>query len=74
MGKGTRIAADKGAVVAAANGHMELLLPDFKPDEAVPEPMLMLTAFFIRLHDDEAFRRDLLDWLDKSGIVKTPVN
>jgi hypothetical protein len=48
------------------DAHWHLLIPDWgkhEDDEPVPPEIVMLSAFFARIHRDQEFVNDLVQWM-----------
>lgn len=61
----TVIPPSEAAIVTINDGAgLSLLLPNFEDGDTVPELMLALTACFVRLEKDPAFKAEQLAWME----------
>ncbi len=63
---GTVLQKDETALVIDAEGNVRMLLPEFNPEDEVPEIILALTMVMIKFHDDPDWVKELADELKPS--------
>lgn len=58
----TTLDPNDAAVVFKSDGQVEGLIPKMGPQELVPDHVVFAMAVAMRLHDDEAWREDAMEW------------
>lgn len=58
---GTHVGPDEAAIIASDDGQLRVCMPEYGDDEEVPFHVMLLTAVWLKMREDEAWANQLIE-------------